>query len=72
MGLACPQSIYKWINGEALPTVDHLFELAKLFNISVDDFLIGTTQEDSIEEKVLNQKHIYEFGQYSFMLSNYL
>ncbi len=33
-------AIYKWINGQSLPTVDNLVILAKLFDCSMDDILV--------------------------------
>ena len=39
LGLACPQSIYRWFAGTALPTVDHLYTISRLLGVSVDDLL---------------------------------
>ena len=52
-----------WINGATLPTVDHLFELANLFQISVDDFLVG--EEISKSEEKVKEEHIYGYSNYS-------
>ena len=41
-GFNSPQVIYKWQNGEVLPTVDNLIDLAALFNVLIDDILITT------------------------------
>ena len=41
-GFNSPQSIYKWLNGAALPTVDNLIVLATLFNVLIDDILVTT------------------------------
>lgn len=35
-----PQSIYKWQNGDCLPTVDNLLALAHLLNVKMEDLLI--------------------------------
>ena len=37
--LACPQPVYRWFNGRALPTVDHLYALSKLFHIHMEDMI---------------------------------
>ena len=42
-GFHSPQSIYKWQNGTALPTVDNLIVLAALFHVSIDDILVTIT-----------------------------
>ena len=67
LGLACPQSIYKWINGEALPTLDHLYDLSKLLRISIDDFLIGEG-ESRIDERTFEDRFIDRLNLYYFSL----
>lgn len=49
-GFATPQAIYKWIRGEALPTVGNLLILAKVFGVTVDDILVV----NEVEIKVAN------------------
>ena len=39
-GFNSPQTIYKWQNGAALPTVDNLIVLAALLHVRIDDILI--------------------------------
>ena len=39
-GFSTPQAIYKWQHGTALPTIDNLIVLAKVFNVKVDDILV--------------------------------
>ena len=39
-GFNAPQAIYKWQNGDALPTVDNLIGLAALFHARADDILV--------------------------------
>lgn len=41
--LSCPQPIYRWFKGKILPSVDHLFMLSQLFNVHMEDFLVGDT-----------------------------
>ena len=38
--LSCPQPIYRWMKGQMLPTVDHLYALAKLFHIHMEEILM--------------------------------
>lgn len=40
LGLEAPQAIYGWQRGKALPSVDHLICLSKLFGVSVDEILV--------------------------------
>lgn len=39
LGLASVQSVYHWITGRSLPTVDHLVELAAILGVTVDEIL---------------------------------
>lgn len=40
--LGSVQSVYHWLNGISLPTVDNLYALSYLFQVPVDDMLCGT------------------------------
>ncbi len=42
LGLNSLQSIYHWLNGICLPTVDNLYALSGLFHTPVDDLLCGS------------------------------
>ena len=41
LGLGSVQSVYHWLNGLSMPTVDNLYALSHLFQVSVDDMLCG-------------------------------
>ena len=47
--LKCPQSIYRWFNGETLPTVDHFIVLAYMMNLPVEELIV--LKEDTDAEK---------------------
>lgn len=38
------QSVFKWESGESTPSIDKLKELAKIFNVSLDDLLIDKNE----------------------------
>ena len=40
LGLGSAQAIYKWQNGESLPTVDNLVVLAALLDVSIENIII--------------------------------
>lgn len=42
MGFNTPQAIYKWIRGEAVPSVDNLVVLSELFDTAIDEILVRT------------------------------
>ena len=39
-GFEEPQAIYKWQRGHSLPTVDNLYALGALLEVSMDDILV--------------------------------
>ena len=41
-GLEEPQAIYKWQRGQSLPTVDNLYALSTLLDVSMNDILVAT------------------------------
>lgn len=40
MGFTTPQTIYKWVHGKCLPTIDNLLVLSYLFGVKIDDILV--------------------------------
>lgn len=41
LNLSSVQSIYHWLNGQSVPTVDNLYALSELFQLPVDEMLVG-------------------------------
>ena len=39
-GLNTPQSIYKWMRGESIPSIDNLVVLAYILNTTIDKLII--------------------------------
>jgi len=38
--LSCPQPVYRWFRGKVLPTVDHLYVLAQVLNVHMEELLV--------------------------------
>ena len=38
--LAGPRSIYYWVRGDSLPSVDSLYAMSRLFQVSINDILV--------------------------------
>lgn len=54
------QSVYHWLNGISMPTVDNLYALSYLFQVPVDDMLRGTRRTLTAEKQVqLKRMRIY-------------
>ena len=47
-GFAEPRAIYKWQKGETLPTVDNLYALGALFEVSLEQILIPVAENPDI------------------------
>lgn len=41
LGLACVQTVYRWLSGINIPNVDNLYALSCLFGVRIDDMLTG-------------------------------
>ena len=41
LGLTCPQSVYHWLNGQSIPTIDHLYALSDFFELPIDEIVRG-------------------------------
>lgn len=42
-GFEEPQAIYKWQKGQSLPSVDNLYALSALFQISMNEILVSSS-----------------------------
>lgn len=41
LGLGCVQSVYRWIDGVNMPTIDNLYALSALFQLPIDEIVRG-------------------------------
>ena len=48
LGFTNPQAIYKWQNGDCMPSIDNLVILAAVFGVTVDEILV--TDEDPADD----------------------
>lgn len=39
-GFTTPQAIYKWQNGDCMPSIDNLVALATIFHVHMEDILV--------------------------------
>lgn len=50
-GFAAPQAVYKWQNGQSLPTVDNLYALSRLLGVPMDDILVPLSGASGVSGK---------------------
>ncbi len=41
LGLGCVQSVYRWLDGVNMPTIDNLYALSELFQVPIDAIVCG-------------------------------
>ncbi len=41
LGLGCVQSVYRWIDGVNMPTIDNLYALSEFFQVPMDAIVRG-------------------------------
>lgn len=59
--LSCPQPVYRWMKGQMLPTVDHLYVLARLFSVHMEELLVpesGRTEEICFYKGILYRRRL--------------
>ena len=61
LGLSCVQSIYHWLDGTCLPTLDNLYAMSQLFGISVDAMICGNRIMIKPDEKDTHKCRLYEY-----------
>lgn len=44
LGLGSVQSVYHWLNGKSMPTIDNLYALSELFQLPIDAMVCGNRQ----------------------------
>lgn len=44
LGLSCVQSIYHWLDGQSMPTIDNLYCLSELLKVPLDLLVCGNRQ----------------------------
>ena len=64
LGFTNPQAIYKWQNGDCMPTIDNLVILAAVLGVTVDEILV-TDDDDSIDGAIVQKSSVIGlFGQW--------
>lgn len=48
--LSCPQPIYRWMKGQVLPTVDHLYIMARVLHVHMEELLVS--QDETMRWRV--------------------
>lgn len=46
LSLGCIQTVYRWLNGTNVPSVDHLYAMSGLMRIPMDRLVVGDKEEE--------------------------
>lgn len=61
LGLGSVQSVYHWLNGISMPTIDNLYALSELFQISIDEMICGNRKKYVYQPKTSLEKRLYAY-----------
>ena len=64
LGLGCVQSVYRWLDGINIPTIDNLYALSELFQVPIDEIVRGNRKPiaTSISAQMdLRDKRLYAY-----------
>lgn len=46
LGLECPQSVYRWLKGRSMPSIDNLYMLSQILDVHMEDLLVSMDAAD--------------------------
>ena len=70
LGLSTPQSIYHWLDGRNLPTVDNLYALSELLMMPIDRLICGNREYQRDRNDVVNQRLLAYYQRLSVLMNN--
>ncbi len=59
LGLGCVQSVYRWLDGINMPTIDNLYALSELFQVPIDEIVRGN-RAPIVSGNVVKTVDLYE------------
>lgn len=46
LGLECPQSVYRWLKGRSMSSIDNLYMLSQILDVHMEDLLVSMDAAD--------------------------
>lgn len=62
--LSCPQPVYRWIKGQILPSLNHLYNLAGILDVPMEKILVPASETARIvafERAGSRRKRLYAY-----------
>lgn len=60
LGLSSVQSVYHWLNGLTMPTIDNLYALSELLQVPIDDIVCGSRKEICSKPQIIIENKKYK------------
>lgn len=61
LNLACVQSVYHWLEGSSMPTIDNLYAMSVLFEVSIDDMVCGNREYARVDDLRASYSRVIEY-----------
>ena len=61
LGLCSVQSVYHWLNGMSMPTIDNLYALSELFQMPIDEMVCGNRRHSTPVIESVQCKRLYAY-----------
>lgn len=55
-------NVSKWIAGERYPGIDHIYYLAQVFNVSIENILMAGSQRDNFDDRLFSLYAVAKSG----------
>ena len=62
LALGCVQSVYHWLDGQSLPSLDNLYALSRILGVPMDRLIIGTGEYEKTKTVKEPSKHLLYYG----------
>lgn len=57
LSLSCVQTVYRWLDGSNLPSIDNLYALSKLFGVTMDSIVVGRPETIENNSFYIRERH---------------
>ena len=59
LSLSCVQTVYRWLDGTNIPSVDNLYAMTRLFGVKMSAIIVGNELEICEASPLLMRTHPY-------------
>ena len=64
LNLSCPQPVYRWMKGEILPSLDHMYALSRFFGMHMEDMIVPKQENEVIVEMGMYEQMTKRYAAY--------